>query len=233
MLRTRASIALGLLYGMLSTLEFIVEDEGLDWRRVSFSDRLLDILSSYPEDIIEMGRVEFYSSQISGSLVRSFNFGNSGIEVVLSPGFGDRSLASLYRYSVDLLLLDRGIFRDKAFETSRTGIEYMFIYLETGDVALFEGEHHRVRLPFVSSSANLHTHPEGACGLSKPDVESGLDLLINGGIVSASATPSCLAYMVRIYLVLEDDYTRVKEALYYKRPLPSGLKSIEFGVRGY
>ncbi len=233
LLRTRASFSLAVLYGALTTLEFLVEDEGLDWERVTFSWSLKDELVYYPERLLESGRVEFYHSDVGDDVYRRYESGSISFDVVLRPGFGDSSIRNLYRASIDLLMLDKELFRHRAVETSLSGIEYMFIYLETGEVAMFEGERYRVRLPFVSSTANLHTHPEKACGLSKPDVESALDLLVEGGLIAASATPSCVVYLVRVYMVSEDDYTRIKEALYYNRPIPASLKSLEYGVLGY
>ena len=75
---------------------------------------------------------------------------------------------------------------------------------------MLEGEYLRVRIPRVKTVLSIHTHPEGACGLSKADIETGLDLLSEGGVMEAAATPSCAFIMMREGAVSEDAYIRVK-----------------------
>ncbi len=150
-------------------------------------------------------------------------------------GVGARSLyESLPR---QVLHADAGEIKPLASRTSRDGIEYMVIYVDGGDAYFFEGEHYRVRLPFVNAVATIHTHPEGACMMSVHDIESGLDLLVEGGIFEAAATTSCAFVMQRIGPVLEDDFFRVKEVILAARSgrrveLPK-LESILFYALSY
>lgn len=136
-----------------------------------------------------------------------------GVVVRVSEGRGlkGRPLASLYSsLAYRVAALDSGLIRELAWETSRTGVEYILIYLPTGSVAVLEGEVLRVDIPFVESVGQIHTHPSGACALSRADVESGLDSLAEGAIFEAVATDDCIFYMARVGLVGEDDYIRVK-----------------------
>ena len=139
--------------------------------------------------------------------------GDTRISIRLVPGrvARGRALAALYRaLPVKVASLDSSLIRRLAWETSRSGVEYLLIYLSSGSVAVLEGEAYNISVPFVESVGQIHTHPQGACGLSKADVVSGLSGLVEGAIFEAAATIDCIVYMVRRGLVSEDDYIKVK-----------------------
>lgn len=238
MLRTTsASVAIGIIQGIVDTVEDFSEEQGLDLSDFSVPWRLIDLLREDPWRVLEDGNVSVYSSRASQAYTREVTVAGSIVAITIEPGYGEAGFRELYSEPVKVLRLDREMLRERAVRTTRTGIEYMFLYLSDGRVAMFEGEHFRVRLPFVESSASVHTHPEGACGLSVADIQSGLDLLVSGGLLSAAATPSCIAFMHRLGLVSEDDYFAVKEAIYRRRVQdlfgPSRLRTIVFGVAPY
>ncbi len=148
-----------------------------------------------------------------------------------------RSLRDLYiKTSLAPVSLDSTMIRSLALKTSRDGIEFMIMYLKTGSVAIFEGEHFRVSLPAVwFSKVIYHTHPHGSCGLSVADIKSTLEFLVNGGLAGAAATDSCVSYMLRMGFVDENDFIKIKRM---KRPLILGtsipkLKSLELGFLSY
>ncbi len=150
---------------------------------------------------------------------------------------GGRSLRDLYiKAALAPINLDSTLIRSLALKTSRDGIEFMIMYLKTGSVAVFEGEHFRVSLPAVWLSRVIyHTHPHGSCGLSVADIKSTLEFLVNGGLAGAAATDSCASYMSRIGFVDEDDFLYVKKMrkpLILGMPLPR-LKSLELGFISY
>ncbi len=110
-----------------------------------------------------------------------------------------------------VLYNDSSMWKRLALDTTGTGVEYMGIYLDSGEVLVVEGERFRVRLPFVRSLASIHTHPDPYCELSVKDIESGLDLLVEGGLFEAAVTRSCASVMYRVGFVSEDDYVSVRE----------------------
>ena len=148
-----------------------------------------------------------------------------GVRVVVSEGLQGPSASAAALYEVAPLVTlrsDRQLLRELARRTSDTGIEYMVEYLDDGTAAFLEGERYAVRLPFISSLAALHTHPEGACGLSTKDVDSALYLLTEGGLFSGAVTETCAYLVYRLGPVLEDEYLAVKAGRSWE-----GLRSIK------
>ena len=149
----------------------------------------------------------------------------SGVRVVVTEGVQEPSTSAAALYEAAPLVtlrLDRRVLRELARRTSDTGVEYMVEYLDDGTAAFFEGERYAVRLPFISSLAALHTHPEGACGLSSKDVDSAIHLLTEGGLFSGAVTESCAYLIYRLGPVLEDDYMAIKA-----RGSWEGLRSVK------
>jgi len=139
--------------------------------------------------------------------------------------------ASAYRATIlTPLRLDSGLIRSLALETTGSGTEFILLYLETGEVAVLEGERYRVRIPMVDSAVVIHTHPEGACDFSEKDLESALDLFIEGGVGESAATPSCAAIAYRVGLLLEDDLVKAKR--YGLASIP-GLRSVSYEKIAY
>jgi len=233
---TPGSVGMAVLHALIIFVEDHAEETGLSLGDFTVPWRLKDTLREDPRRIIAWGEAVVYTSRSSEPAVREVEIAGERIELRIEPGFGDESFLTLYDEPPRILRNDRELIRRKAEETTATGVEYMFLYLSDGSVAMFEGEHYRVRLPFVEAAATLHTHPEGACGLSDADIQSGLDLLVSGGLMTGAATPSCIAFMLRKGLVSEEDYLRVKELLYYRRAheLPGHkLDTIKFGYTMY
>ena len=158
---------------------------------------------------------------------RTVEAGGFTVRVVSKSDYlGDLSIVDYYRHvAVDPLRDDARDLRSLAVETTRTGIEYMALYLHDGRMLLLEGEMLRVRIPFIEAAAVYHTHPEGGCGFSAKDVESALDLMVAGGVGEAAVTPKCAIVMYRRGFVLEEDYVGLRKWL--RRPgRPPSLRSV-------
>jgi len=242
---TRGSEVLAVLGAILERVEIIsdylekepsdveVEEWILDVDTVlsRIARGIIDLRVRAPHEILEEAGVAEDQLEISGRVVR--------LRIIGDPELWGVTASSLYDMLPRAVLrIDGHIFKHLAFETSRNGVEFMAIYVRDGRVAFFEGEHYRVSLPFVKSLASIHTHPEGACSLSIPDIRSGLDLLVEGGFFEAAATPSCAAVMYRVGLVSEDDYIALKEYLLragkMRRPQrPPRLSTIIFAMLAY
>ena len=239
MTRTRASLGLALTYAIVTVVEFVAEDLDIPLSAFTYSWRLDEMLAYNPERVLSDGRVVIRSSRVESPLRREVRVGESIVTVEIAPGYGEYDIDHLYTSSLRIIRVDSvtsSMIREKALSTTRDGVEYMFIFVDSGDVAVLEGEHFKVRLPFVKSTATLHTHPEGACGLSKQDVLSGLDVLSSGGLFAAAATPSCIAFMLRRGLVNEDDYIRIREIIHKGeiRRLPATkFETVLFGFTNY
>jgi len=243
--KTRGSEVLAVLGAVLEKVEILsdylekepAEIEMEEWildvdivlNRIA--EGLLDLRVRAPQEILEKAGIAETRLELSGRSVL--------LRLIGDPELWGVPASSLYdKLPRAILRMDGHIFKQLAFETSRNGIEYMGIYVREGVVAFFEGEHYRVSLPFVRSLASIHTHPEGACSLSLPDIRSGLDLLVEGGFFEAAVTPSCAAVMYRIGLVSEDDYIALKEYLLRagkaRRPQkPPRLDTIVFAMLAY
>jgi len=243
--KTRGSEILAILGAVLERIEILsdylekepseveVEEWILDVDMVlaRIASGFLDLRIRAPHQALEEAGISEGQLEISGRAVRLRLSGDPELWGVPASSLYDKLPRAVLR-------VDGHIFKRLAFETSRNGIEYMAIYVRDGAVAFFEGEHYRVSLPFVKSLASIHTHPEGACSLSIPDIRSGLDLLVEGGFFEAAATPSCAAVMYRVGLVSEDDYVALKEYLLRagkaRRPQrPPRLNTIVFAMLAY
>lgn len=135
------------------------------------------------------------------------------VEVYLDPEYlGDALLVDLYsEIPRRTLQLDSTYIREAAAKTaSRGGVEYLFVYTDTGSLAALEGDVHQVRIPFVHAILTLHTHPPEACGFSLADAKSAVDLMAEGGLAEAVATTRCIIILRRHGLLSEDDYIAVK-----------------------
>ncbi len=216
---TKAATILSVYYGIIDLLERLSLDAESPPQALEVDERLMDkewLESRIAEGLITV-RVRPPSPGVSERLNGIVELANGrpvSIEVVPDDEIWGVKLGSLYEGLPSLVLrMDASLYKRLAFETTRSEIEYMGIYTVNGLLAVFEGEHYRVTLPFVKSVASVHTHPEGSCLLSLKDVESGLDLLVEGGLFIAAATTSCAFAMYRYGLVLEEDFFRVKEAL--------------------
>jgi len=101
-----------------------------------------------------------------------------------------------------------------AKKTSLTNIEFLFLYDNNGYLSILEGELLKVKIPFIRVIFNMHTHPEGHCGFSVPDINSGVDLLSEGGLATSVITESCAIVMYRQGLITENDYIKIKSKKY-------------------
>ncbi|AFZ71129.1 hypothetical protein Calag_1422 [Caldisphaera lagunensis DSM 15908] len=117
---------------------------------------------------------------------------------------------------------DLSIINSFTQKTTSSNIEYLFLYDYNGYLSILEGETLKVKIPFIKVAYNMHSHPNGHCGFSLPDINSGLDLLSEGGLASSVVTERCALVMYRQGLVIEDDYINIKSRKY------ENLKSIKF-----
>lgn len=241
---TRGAVVLSVIARILEKIEVVSEILGKEPGEIEVEEWVFDVDALATR--ISAGMVEVrvrapseLVEEAGAEDVLEVNGHRVVLRIIGDPELWGASSGSLYDMVPRMILrMDGSRFKNLAFGTSRDGIEYMGIYLEDGRVAFFEGEHYRVSLPFVRALANIHTHPEGACSLSIPDIRSGLDLLVEGGLFEAAVTPSCAAVMYRIGLVIEDDYVALKEFLLnsQKRRKPvmmPRLKSVRFARLAY
>lgn len=214
---TRGSLLLAAYYSVIDAIERMAGEEDVSPLEYSVQEELLD--PSWVLDRIDTGGLVVKVSSRRASLRNieeeaSLAGRRLVIRLVPDQDLWGVSLASLYEVVPgNVLRADSIELKQLAFRTTRNGIEYIGLYLEDGRVAFFEGEFLRVSLPFVKAVGTVHTHPEGSCMLSLKDLESGLDLLVEGGLFEAVATPSCVFLMYRLGYVLEDDFFNLKEAL--------------------
>ncbi len=238
---TRGSLLLAAYYRVIDIIEGLSGETDVSPLGYIVQEELLD--PSWVLERVESGLLEVRVSHSQGGMEEyeeEFSLGDRRLVVRLTPvrELWGVSLSSLYEAVPGIVLRADSIeFKQLAFETTRSGIEYMGLYLDDGRVAFFEGEFLRVSLPFVKATGSIHTHPEGSCMLSLKDLESGLDLLVEGGLFEAVATSSCAFVMYRLGFVSEDDFFRVKEALLKARGRglrePLKLESIKFYSLAY
>ncbi len=215
---TKASIAVALAYTVIDVIEEVYDEEVALWE-IGVGEAAVN-----PPQGGEI-EVDVYYPGRSGVLGER-NIDATGIKVrVVAKDWGTPyySLPDLYRHLVMLpLRKDHDVIRRLAFETSKTGIEYIVLYTDKGYAAILEGELYMVRIPFVKVAVAYHTHPEGACDLSWKDLESSLDLMVEGGVGEGAATISCAAIVYRVEFLGERDYMLLREAIVKKRPVNPG-----------
>ncbi len=231
---TRGGRIIALYSVLLDLLEELSEESGIPPWEFLLSEKVLDLSNAEPGDYLVS-----YSPGVSSVKSKSIIINNYKYNIILEPGNVDMGVSPIDLYEgVPHIVLreDSTIWKKLAFETTMSGIEYMGIYLDDGRVLFVEGEVFRVKLPFIRALASIHTHPEPHCLLSLKDVESGLDLLVEGGLFEAAATQSCAHIMYRIGLVNEDDYIALREFIVSKGKefsVLSKLSTVKFSRVGY
>jgi hypothetical protein len=235
---TRGSLYAAVAHAVIDAVEGVF-DESFDLLEVAIPSYLLSF-----EEVVERLRVGPLTVTVRvpsyEGVLGEYELDNGSVIRVLSSwGFeGDSTLRSLYETApVRIVQADSSLIREAALETGRTGVEYIYLYSHAGSLIALEGERGRVRIPFARVAFSLHTHPPGACGLSLADVQSGLDLLSEGGLAEAAATSRCVYIMYREGLVLEDDYIKIR-GLRGRRgeafdPGRLSLRSVKFQVVYY
>ncbi|WP_460123670.1 hypothetical protein [Stetteria hydrogenophila] len=220
---TRASAAIAIAYSVVDVIESIYEDEVPLWEiGVGGSVLAPPRSSTVIIDVCYPGR-----SGVLGE--RKLEPLGVTVRVVAGErGAPEYSLVDLYRaIAMQPLQGDGEVIRRLALETARTGVEYALIYTSQGYAAILEGDVYRVRLPFIKAAVLYHTHPEGACSLSYKDLESSLDLMVEGGVGGGAATTSCAAVAYRVGFVVEDDYIKIREAIVRKKQVnPGELRTV-------
>ncbi|MCE4619586.1 MAG: hypothetical protein F7C33_01020 [Desulfurococcales archaeon] len=209
---TEGSRRLALLGLILGVIEEVSENVGVPPEDVVLQESALEFydVSDY---------ILYYSIQGVGPIglprvEKEVEVAGRSARLVVEPREhleGIPAMALYERVPHVVLYNDSSMWKRLALDTTRTGVEYMGIYLDNGEVLVVEGERFRVRLPFVRSLASIHTHPDPYCELSVKDIESGLDLLVEGGLFEAAVTRSCASVMHRVGFVSEDDYVSVRE----------------------
>ncbi len=220
---TRASIAVAVTYTVIDVIESVYDEEIPLWE-IGVSESA----TRPPQgDVVE---VNVYYPGRSGVLGERI-LESTGVKVrVIAKDWGSPyySFTDLYRILVMLpLRRDHDLIRKFALETSKTGVEYMILYTDKGYAVILEGELYMVRIPFIKVATAYHTHPEGACNLSWKDLESSLDLMVEGGVGEGAATTSCAAVAYRVGFLSEHDYITLREAIVKKKPVdPGKLESV-------
>ncbi|MCE4613227.1 MAG: hypothetical protein F7C07_05280 [Desulfurococcales archaeon] len=208
---TKASYILGVYYAVIDYIEVEAPD-----RYEAYPDECLvdeDLVTGLdPWNPPVLAKDRFYLV-VPGSSEEVFEkqVGDRLVEFVVSSEGSGASYEELLAKAPRIpFTFDGSLIKELAAETSRTGIEYIFLYSSDGYLFVLEGGYLRVNIPFVRVVGSVHTHPEGSCGLSSKDVESGLDLLSEGGLFEAAATPACYFYMARTRSVSEEDYVKAR-----------------------
>ncbi|MCE4603017.1 MAG: hypothetical protein F7C08_03640 [Desulfurococcales archaeon] len=203
-----ATLYAAVMFKLVEYIETTVA-EYYDIDEVAIEERDLD-----PANIVGRSLVTVRLYNIPEDLTKEVEIGRTGVILRIEargPAYGGISYRTLFTVFPRVLLrLDRYRLRNLAFRTAKDGIEYIILYADNGVGLILEGEYLRVSIPFIRTAASIHTHPEGSCGLSRHDIQSGLDLLVEGGLMEAAATPSCAFVMRREGAVSEDDYVNVK-----------------------
>lgn len=83
--------------------------------------------------------------------------------------------------------------------------EYLLMLLDRGFWVVLEGEERRISIPRIEGViASLHTHPSMSCIPSREDIESTIDLLSSGGILSGVIGGGCL-FITRLKTYLSEE----------------------------
>jgi hypothetical protein len=219
---TRASLYAALVYWVVRSVEDAVEDPDPGRVRVRVSGDVGAEGSIVDVEVYGAGEGVGGEYELAGGRL---------VRVYPGEAWGGETLRSLMSSLPRAVWrLDGPEIRRLASETDEKGVEYMVIYFSNGSSVWLEGDVHRVTVPALRGAvAAVHTHPSDSCALSRPDVLSALDLLIDGGIFEAAATPRCMFYLVRLGLVTENDYI---ELLNVKGGIwePRRMESVEVGV---
>lgn len=203
---TEGSKVLGFVGGVLRSLEGEVEVLDVDLIRVYPPLSSLDVVFRLLEsrDV----PVFLWGSELSEPV--EFELEELGLTVVLKPSeapVGGVVLRRVYEELPRMVLsLDSSAFKAFALKTSVDGVEYMVVYGLDGLAYMLEGDVHGVTIPYVDAAGIVHTHPEGACGLSRADVRSSVYALSELVFFEAAVTPTCAFYMARIGLLYEEDF---------------------------
>ncbi|ADL18795.1 hypothetical protein ASAC_0388 [Acidilobus saccharovorans 345-15] len=210
---TDGSLLLGVAALVLDLVEGYYTAEGslLD---AKVSSKILDVTSI--REGLSRGSLELY---INADWVEpqelDFRGAKISIKATDASQGGLLPLRQLYEeLPRELVRLDYfPLYSPLASRTDRDGTEYIIVYTADGRAFVFEGERFRVSLPGLRQSpAVVHTHPAGHCGLSRKDLESGLDLMMDRGLIMGAVTSDrCAAIMYRLGLLEEDDVIGVKE----------------------
>ncbi|MGC9182383.1 MAG: hypothetical protein C0172_00090 [Caldisphaera sp.] len=179
-----------------------VEKDILDFRSLlkKISGNIIELKINTPWEF------EDYSTEIDGK----------EILVKKDPNIKDYiSIKDVYNFIPYIpFKTDLDIIKPFTKKTSLTNIEFLFMYDNNGYLSILEGELLKVKIPFIRVVFNMHTHPEGHCGFSVPDINSGLDLLSEGGLATSVVTDSCAIVMHRQGLITENDYIKIKSRKY-------------------
>ncbi len=206
---TTGSVLLAIAWSIIDYIERDALENDVDPRgyliRAPELERALEGFSSRLPRKVRVG-VSPYPGDYSVELY-------NGVIVVFEELDGDGLGYEAFVNSVYRLpfIYDKGVIRGSALITSSTGTEYMFLYLSDGRLVHLEGARYKVSIPFLKNTvSSLHTHPEGSCMLSYADVDSALDSLVNGSILSGAATSRCAVILRRKGILTEDDYVELK-----------------------
>ncbi len=229
---TRGARLAATYFAVLSALEIASEEAGVEPSRVEVDESLID--EQWVLESASRGEVV-----VRARLPEEYVY-EGPVRVVVRPeeSLWGVSAESVYEHvPLAVLQADSAEIKSLAHKTTLTGIEYMVLYTDKGEALILEGEYLRVRIPFVKVVGSVHTHPEGSCGLSKADFSSALDLLAEGGLFEAAATPSCAAMIYRVGLVSEDDYVAAREYLLRLRKdkpgRPPRFSTLRLVITGY
>ncbi len=229
---SRGSKIAAVYHGMLTLVEEAAEEEGRSIGEVMLEELVLD-----PVSLIE-SRAETLHIRANLSNTYTTEAGNRRIILEPDPELVGVPASEVYNLVPTWVLReDSLILKNLALKTTENGIEFIVLYTSKGFSLVLEGEYLRVRLPFVSVAASVHTHPEGGCGLSLADIVSGLDLLAETGLFEAAVTKTCAAILYRVGPVSEDDYIEARKAILEARKGrevgPLTLKTVRFRLTGY
>jgi|GEM_PF-752929 hypothetical protein len=160
--------------------------------------------------LLEEDNVDVFVSGAPWLEERRLEFKDIGVSVRVVPsntllrGF---KLRSIYEVLPKLVIsLDLGMLRELSLITTRSGIEFIALYMEDGSLVVLEGDRHRVTIPSLEALAAVHTHPDGGCGLSEADVRTAAYALADLELFEAIVTPSCTFYIARIGFLGESDF---------------------------
>ena len=206
---SRGSRVLAILGSIIKVIEFDAEELDVDKVTLSFnnpSHNTIDLL-------LNSSDVEVLVSGAPWLEERELELEGLGVLIHIrpssAPSHGLR-LRTVYETLPRIVInLDSGILRKLSRTTTRSGVEFIALYMEDGSLVLLEGDRYKVSIPSIEVLAAIHTHPEGACGFSRADVRSTVHALTDLALFEAVVTPTCAFYMARIGFPDESDFERL------------------------
>ncbi len=206
---SKGSRVLAILGSIIKVIELDADE--LDVNRVTLSFHYSTILPL--RSLLEEGSLEVFVNGAPWLEERSLELEDIGVLVSVKPSNalkGGLRLRSIYENLPKIVIaLDLDLLRRLSHKTTMSGVEFIALYGNGGSLLVLEGDKYSVTIPAVESLARIHTHPEGACRLSRIDVRSAIRALADLSLFEAVVTPTCAFYITRIGFLDESEFEKL------------------------